>query len=361
MIALSAFSDAHWARIARDWNAWWAGELKRPLIVLETYDHRPGIDWETFDDFITQFPLGTSPDQVLDHMAKRLEVTRYHGDAFPKYWVNLGAGIVAAFFGAGVEHGLRTTWFHPLTIDMLADLRPEYDPANPWWQWTQAITRAAVARWGRQVLVAHTDLGGNLDILASLRGTQTLLTDLYDTPDEVERLTRAITPLWLRYYDELLAIIQPAGRGTACWGPCWAPEPTYMLQCDFAYMIGPEMFRRYVMPDLRACCEHLAYPFYHLDGKGQLRHLDMLLSIPELRGIQWQPGDGQPMADHWLELLHRIRASGKLCQVYVTRQGAFTITRALGGRGFLFHIREPGLTAQEADDFMRAYWRSYSA
>ena len=57
---------------------------------------------------------------------------------------------------------------------------------------------------------------------------------------------------------------------------------------------GPEMFERFVLPDLAACCDRLDHAFYHLDGKGELPHLDLLLSIDGLRGIQWIPGAGQP-------------------------------------------------------------------
>jgi hypothetical protein len=38
-------------------------------------------------------------------------------------------------------------------------------------------------------------------------------------------------------------------------------------------------------------------------------------------------------------LLKRIRDGGKLCQVFVTPEGARTIVRNLGGRGFLFVIQ----------------------
>ena len=127
-----------------------------------------------------------------------------------------------------------------------------------------------------------------------------------------------------------------------------------MLQCDFAYMISPYMFKRFVMPDLTACCDHLDYGFYHLDGKGELPHLDQLLSIRRLRGVQWQPGDGQALADQWLPVLARIRNAGKLCQVYVTRQGAFTIKKELGGKGFLFHIINDPMPVEEGREFLRA-------
>jgi hypothetical protein len=124
-----------------------------------------------------------------------------------------------------------------------------------------------------------------------------------------------------------------------------------MLQSDFSYMISPEMFDRYVLPDLEACCAAMDYAFYHMDGKGQIPHLDRLLSLERLRGIQWQPGDGAPMADEWPDLLRRIRDAGKLCQVYVTREGARRLLREFDGRGFLLVLVEQ-LTPAEAEAFL---------
>ena len=75
------------------------------------------------------------------------------------------------------------------------------------------MTRAFVDRYGSMLQVAHTDLGGNLDILASFLTTEQLLFDVVEQPEEVLRLVDQITDLWLRYYDELDAIIRPACRG----------------------------------------------------------------------------------------------------------------------------------------------------
>lgn len=353
------FTAADWQRIERDWSAWWRGELARPMVVLEVHEPRRDIDWRTFDGFVTQFSPDVPVDGVLDYFQLSLDALHYFGDAFPKWWVNGGAGIVAAFLGARIEHQNGTTWFHELGVSSLTEINPAFDADNVWWQRIQAMTRTAVERWGADVTIGMTDLGGNLDILASLRGTQQLLLDLYDMPDEVERLRQQITALWWQYYEELDALIQPAGRGSAGWGPFWAPTRSYMLQSDFAYMISPDMFERFVLPDLATLCQRLDYPFYHMDGIGQLRHLDALLAIPELRGIQWQPGDGQPTGDHWPDVLRRIRDGGKLCQVYVNREGAYRILRELGGRGFIFHVLDTleaqPLTLAEAEAFVEDF------
>ncbi len=129
-------------------------------------------------------------------------------------------------------------------------------------------------------MVGLTDLGGNLDILASLRSSEKLLLDLSDTPEEVLRICADITRVWMYTYDLLFDLTNGKKSGSCGWSPLWAPGKLYMLQSDFSYMISPRMFKRFVMPDLTACCDFLDYPFYHLDGVGELNHLDQILSIP---------------------------------------------------------------------------------
>jgi hypothetical protein len=361
MALFSLFTDADWPRLERDWTAWWSGELGRPMVVLETHSPRPGIDWAKFDAFLTQFPPETPVDELLDHSQCLLDATHYFCDAYPKWDSNFGAGSAAGFLGAEWQHDHRvpTTWFHALQCDSLADITIRYDPANSLWQEVQAATVRAVERWGQYGIIGYADLGGNLDILASLRGTQALLYDVLDAPDEIDRLVPLITDAWLRYYDMLDTLITPCQHGSSCWAPLWSPSRTYILQCDFSYMISPAACERFVLPDLARCCAAIDYPFYHLDGKGALKHLDMLLSIEKLRGIQWQPGDGQPLADKWPEVLGRIRAGGKLCQVYVDREGAFRIAREHGGKGFVFSIVEQ-LSDLEATEFLEAFWHEFA-
>ena len=332
------FTDRDWERIERDTMAWWAGELERPLVWLSSTGPVPAPPKLRY---LSNYPLEMPAEEVLDLYEPVIAATHYYGDAYPSWWVNFGPGIMAGFVGAEVNSVCdpsETVWFSPPRETRIQALDLEHDLGNAWWKRVEDLTKAIVRRWDGQVAVGHTDLGGNLDILASFRSTEGLLFDVLDHPAEVERLVGRTTDLWLRYYDELDALIRPACRGTTCWAPIWSTGKTYMLQCDFSYMISPAMFERFVVPDLTMCCAHLDHGFYHLDGKGQIPHLDMLLSIPRLRGIQWIPGDGQPPPEQWLGLLQRIRDGARLCQVFVSPEGARTIVRNLGGRGFLLAI-----------------------
>jgi hypothetical protein len=343
------FTEQDWDRVERDTMAWWEGELERPLVYLAVTDPVPAAPRY---GYLSNYPLDMPADAIADLYEPVFAATHYYGDAFPAWWVNFGPGIMAGFMGAhvnSVSEPSETVWFTPGQKVDLATLDLAYDPRNAWWRRVKDLTTAMVERWAGCVAVGHTDLGGNLDILASFRETETLLLEVIDCPERVEWLVRQITALWLRYYDELDALIRPACRGTSCWTPIWSTGRTYMLQCDFSFMISPAMFERFVLPDLAACCDHLDHGFYHLDGKGEIPHLDLLLSIPRLRGIQWIPGDGQPPPEEWLPLLKRIRDGGKLCQVYVSPQGARTIVRNLGGEGFLLVISQEDQTFMDPD------------
>jgi hypothetical protein len=343
------FTEADWERIEGDTQAWWEKELDRPLVYLAVTD---SIPTRKPYSYLTNYPLEMPAAQVVDQYEPFLNATHYYADAFPWWWINFGPGIAAGFLGSkvgSVSDPSETVWFSPASPVEIQDLHFTYDAQNIWWQRVQEITAAATERFGGMLQVSHTDLGGNLDILASFRETQGLLFDVLEQPEEVDRLVMEINHLWLRYYDEQEAIIRTKCRGTSSWAPIWTTGKTYMLQSDFCYMISPAMFERFVLPDLAACCDHLTHGFYHLDGKGEIPHLDMLLSIKRLRGIQWIPGDGQPTPDQWLPLLKRIREGGKLCQVFVSPEGALRIVKNLGGKGFLLVINDFGSEFQKPE------------
>ena len=131
------------------------------------------------------------------------------------------------------------------------------------------IDHAAFPRVAK-VIVDITDLGGNLDIAASLRGTQNLLFDLTDYPERVKNVTAKVNELWFRYYEELAGIIQKYARGTSSWMNIWCPGRWYPLQCDFSAMISPEMFEELAAPYLAEQCRRLDHSIFHLDGPGEI-------------------------------------------------------------------------------------------
>jgi len=112
---------------------------------------------------------------------------------------------------------------------------------------------------------------------------------------------------------------------------------------------------------MQATCRRLGHSFYHLDGVGQLPHLDALLAIPELEGVQWVMGDGQPDAEHWGHVYRKIRAAGKLLQVSAghSRQSFkvldFLVQATGSGKGIIVTGRVPRRRAEEMLELCRRY------
>ncbi len=276
------FSPERWQKILETYVRWWEGELDRPLIPVLVSGRDPGrpclpaplLSQETCTD------LSWSAEELIDRIDYELSRLEFLGDAFPYFNMDcFGPGVCAAFLGARLDNSSGRVWFFPPDLRPIQDIHFEYDPDNVWLKRVRDIYRAGMERWQGQVLMGMTDLGGNLDILSAFLPSEQLLMDLYDAPDEVERLLWKAHEMWWKFYDELNAVLQPVNPGYSDWGAIYSDRPTYMLQSDFSYMISPKMFKRFALPELQATCQRLGRSFYHLDGVGQIPHLSSLLGI----------------------------------------------------------------------------------
>jgi hypothetical protein len=330
------FTPSQWQARTRTAEAWWQGRLDRPLVPLWVHWPERGRAATPFRPWTCGYGAEIAADAVVDAWEAHLGSFDFLADAFPYVFSNFGPGVLAAFLGARAEFDGTTVWFLPEQERELADLHLRIDWQHPWLERIASLTRAATARWQGQAVVSFTDLGGSLDILSTFRPGERLLLDLYDCPEQVRRVLWQAHEAWWGCYDYFDRLAQPQA-GTTSWAGIYSPGRTYMLQCDFAYMISPAMFDGFVKPELAATCRKLDHSFYHLDGIGQLPHLDSLLDIPELHGIQWVPGEGQKPAHEWPEVYARILRAGKLAQfIGGDLQGFRRLVEQLGtAKGFV--------------------------
>lgn len=335
----------------------------RPLFCLTAHGRsadRPPAR-HPFHHFTAFYDFSVTPEEIVDVWDYHLSRQRFLGDAFPTQWPNFGPGVAAGFLGAELLLDGRTVWFRPRQRQPLAELHFRFDAENPWLRRVSAIYAAAIRRWEGRVLLGMTDLGGALDLLSTFRPGTELLYDLYDDPEGVKRVAWELHECWWTYFEHFSAQLRPTNPGYSTWAAFYSEEPFYMLQCDFAYMLGPEMFDEFVKPELAASCRRLKNAFYHLDGPGQLPHLKSLLSIPELKGIQWVPGDGQPDVTEWPAVYRAIRDAGKLIQVFIGRRGLETVDRLAEQLGSLKGVLFLGGVSPADEERARALLRRYGA
>lgn len=130
-----------------------------------------------------------------------------------------------------------------------------------------------------------------------------------------------------------------------------------MVQCDFSYMISPEMFREFVIDDLEQLCTVLPHTLYHMDGKGELPHLPQLTAIRHLDAIQWCPGDGAPRTMEWPEVYRQIRRSGKNIHVLGARKDFDSIAKDIGAKGLYLNLSAPASEKEEYVSFLNQYFQ----
>lgn len=305
-----------WEQCKKRLDAFWNGEIvdRCCVSVLAPRNKRIDLKIEQKEagDLIEKW---TSSQWRMDSMKNYCNDTFFGGEAFPSFWVNLGPGVVASFMGSPYMLAENTVWFDrkPMidTWDNTADLK--FDPESEMWKIVKDMTGYIAKNSEGRFMVSMTDLGGTLDIAASFRGTETLLYDLIDYPEQVKALCSKIDDAWIESYNRLNGILSQYQEGTVDWYPLWCRERSYALQCDFSAMLSPALFEEFVVPSLTKQANFLDKSIYHWDGPGQIPHLEQLLDIKPLTAIQWTPGNGKPGAcdECWFPLYRRIQKKGK--------------------------------------------------
>ncbi len=343
---MSDFWKPNWDQTRQRFIDWWAG--KGLVLVVKAPRDEP------LEDIPEPPPPATLEEYYLDPTYRawqaeyQLAHTYFGGEAFPFYQTDIGPGNLATFLGSEPRFAPDTVWFQPCIDDPANAPNLRFDPENIWFKRQIAIIEACLRVSRGRFLVSIPDLIENVDILASLRGTGELLTDMLDRPDFVKQKVAEINQVYFAVFDAIRALVQDPWGGNAMVFDIWGPGRTAKVQCDASAMFSPQMFGEFVVPALREQCAWLDYSLFHLDGTACIRHLDQLLEIEDLNAIEFTaeptvPTGGSP---HWYDLYRRILRAGKSVQaIQVRPEEVVPLLDAVGGAGMHICVQ----TATEAE------------
>ena len=331
-----------WDKARERLLGWWQGEVVDRAVIQVTAP-RDGTGRESrWNDFF-MVHHHQEPELVIEEWEKHCRETFFGGEMIPNLWINLGPGIPAAYLGCTLRMSEDTVWFEPpgdLSLKEILELR--LDENEKWWKITQEFTALAAESGKGKYITGLTDLNSVFDILCHLRGTQRVLYDLIDSPDLVKQACELINNIWLACYDRLTGLSMRYQEGSAFWMSIWCPGRGSDVQCDFSAMISPEMFEEFVLGHLTQEIRNTDQSIFHLDGPGQIPHLDILLEIPELNGIQWVPGAGNPQtgSSEWFPMYRRIQEKGKLLVLQnMDKEDVEGVLTNLSSRGLLIETK----------------------
>lgn len=320
-------------RVLDRYEAWWLCQNDTPLVEIRAHDpvEFPSRTYETQREAWFDFEFR------IEQAEARMKATHFLADSLPCFNPNLGPDILATIFGADMEFAPDTSWITPYLqgCQDLLWLRPDFQ--SKLWkavlQFTEMSLNAGRGKW----LTMFHDLHPNADIPSALMSPEVLCMEFADDPDLVQRTLEHVTKPSIKAYEILQAQIASTGQPTISWLPAPHMGRMYIPQCDFSAMISTPMFVDVVLPSLMQELSVTDRAIYHLDGPSALRHLDVLLEIPQIHAIQWVFGAGNGPARKWQHVYEKIQAAGKAMQVIAEEpEDILELSKVLKPQGVYF-------------------------
>jgi hypothetical protein len=245
----------------------------------------------------------------VDLFEKSIEGHTFHGETFPIFWPNLGPNVYAAFYGLELEFGEVTSWSEPI-LQAWDDVdRLKLDTDSVYFKKIEELTQHALERCKGKFMVGYTDLHPGVDCAAAWRGMDQLCIDMVDSPEQVEWLIELAIADFEWVYDHFDAMLKAYNQPSSTWMGIPSFGRMHIPSCDFAALISPRFFGEYALPVLEREVKSMSHNIFHLDGKGVARHLDAILSVPEVDAIQWVQGVGDDLPImQWVPFIKELQA-----------------------------------------------------
>jgi hypothetical protein len=248
----------------------------------------------------------------VDSFLESIRGRTFHGETFPVFWPNLGPNVYAAFHGAELEFGEVTSWIRHCIHDWEDLEKLNFSRDSEYFRGIENMTRVALEKCAGNFMVGYTDLHGSLDCVADWRDPQQLCLDLMDEPDRVQAAVRLANESFFPLFDHYDEVLKSHGQLSVTWMGIPSRGKMHIPSCDFSALISTETFCEFYFPTLQTEVRHMTHNIFHVDGAGVLRHLDHILSLPEIQAIQWVQGVGADLPIlQWLHVIRRVQAAGK--------------------------------------------------
>ena len=291
-----------------------------------------------------------------------LRAHRFLAEAMPGAHLLWGSHLATLPVLAGGDYEYQdSAWIKPLPGLPDRPL-PAFDPDAAVVHALEACYAAAAEPLRGQAFLTPPLMMDGLTTLSLFREPDQFCVDLLEQPELVKRWSGALTDLYIAAYEHFFHYLQRLGVGgeSICFFGPLAEGRSEGVQCDCAVMLSPDMYREFVLPDLRRVTEYFDRSLYHLDGTCQMRFLDLLRSLPKLDGIQWNPETtaGSPL--RWLAAFREIRRRKFCLYIGCSVTEAVALTQELGPDGLFLSL--PVCTSEaEAEAAIAAVTRAAQA
>jgi len=309
-MSLSFSYKPDWEQAQARWDAYWAMDaVDRPCMAVAA--PRPDSGKTELPGIRSVEDRWMDPDYLLATALQKLETTCLGGEAVPR----------ARHFMAGTTAGCNGhLHFHeggislrPTMTSMDQPLNWHPGPDDPWRPKVEAIYDRLLDVSSGSFIVPYPSQYPHVDLLNMLRGNEDMLFDMATVPEQCKARLREMREPMQENYGHFRHRIDARQGDVGCvsWTGVWCRELFLCSQADVAASISPQMFEDIVLPELDWQAERSACSM-HYHTCGYMQHLDLCLTRPYMRVIQYSRGPQERchMAEH-LEFFRKVQKSGR--------------------------------------------------
>jgi len=303
--------------VVKRFDAFWEQEIiDRPLtsITLKKEKQIP----------MKQKTYNTLEDKWMDFEYRAQEYINYfensvfYADAAPVAFPNLGPEIFSATCGCEYNFGETTTWSEPCILDWEKDYdKGRLNHNSEYFKALEQYTKVLLEVGKDKFIVGLTDFHPGGDHLAALRNPQNLCIDMIENVDYVKEKLAQSYEDYFECFDYFYNITKQDNIPISTWLNALGSKKMYIPSNDFSCMISKKMFDDVFLDGIIKECDFLDQSIYHLDGPGALIHLDSILDIKKLNGLQWVCGASNEGYQKWIKIYQKIQNKKKSLMLYL--------------------------------------------
>lgn len=322
--------------------AWYQNEIiDRPPIRFQAHNAFLNAATEEISDLSPKEKKSWWFDYELqvDLFAKSIEGRSFHAETFPVYFPNLGPEVYAAFYGTELVYGEVTSYSipHVETWDDLENIKLDMD--NEYFQTLEKLTNYGIDRGRGIFLTGYTDLHPGLDCVAAWRDPQQLCFDMIEEPEKVSYMANLAIQDFDHIYHHFDGMLKEAGLVSVSWMGIPSFGTMHIPSCDFSALISPAFFNRFGLPILQKEVQGMTHNIFHVDGPGVKKHIEAILSVPEVQAVQWVQGMGDlyPIMQ-WVPFIKELQSHNIPVVVDLSKEDLVAFMDAIDPEGLFLWV-----------------------
>jgi hypothetical protein len=298
------------------YRAFWSNEaVERPLVGFSLGGWFPLQNYRVMEKF--KGLRGVAPDQIVpEEFFNDYDRIVAQWDDVEDDLIRAVAAIppfpwLEAMLGSPVQVGNESIWAEEGGFDYTDLDKLSLSKDNPWRRKYLEFVAALRDHFKDRVPVGQPILRGVSDMIASMRGASQMVLDLYDHPEDFERLARICTNLLVDLVEEQQTVTGPFQGGYEIEQlSLWAPDRVIRIQEDASALFSPGLYVKYLREDDRRQASVFPYSAIHLHSSS-LFLLQQILEIDSLNCIQINKDIGGAEVERMIPFFRMVQDRGR--------------------------------------------------